>query len=172
MQLRISNKKIAYISLLTALALICSYIETLIPINFGIPGIKIGLANIVSIVAIYLFEYYVGFIIVIIRVLIAGFLFGNMYGILYSMAGGIISIIVMVLLRKLNLFSILGVSIAGGVTHNLAQLLVAVLVVNQIRLSFYGPVLILSGVIMGGIIGVLGKSVIKVLKHMFDSDTL
>ena len=172
MQSHISNKKIAYISLLTTLALICSYVETIIPLNFGIPGIKIGLANIVSVVAIYLFESYIAIIIVIIRVLISGFLFGNMYGILYSMAGGIISIIIMIFIRKSDLFSIFGVSIAGGVTHNLAQLMVAVLVVNQIRLSFCGPVLIVSGTIMGGIIGILARSVIKVLKHMFDSGKL
>lgn len=161
MQSHINNKKIAYISLLISLALICSYVESIIPFNVGIPGIKIGLANIVSVIAIYLFDPFVGVIVVIVRVLLAGFLFGNLYGIIYSMAGGVSSIVLMILLKKTERFSVLGVSIAGGVMHNLAQLVVAILVVNQIRMSFYGPVLIVSGVIMGAIISFLSGQIIK-----------
>lgn len=161
MQSHIDNKKIAYISLLTTLALICSYIESLIPFNFGIPGVKLGLANIVSVISIYLFESYIGIIVVILRVCLAGFLFGNMYGIIYSLAGGVISILIMIFIKKLDKLSIFGVSMTGGVVHNLAQLLVAVMVVNQIKLSFYGPVLIISGLVMGWLIGFLCRSIIK-----------
>ena len=161
MQSRISNKKIAFISLFVALAIICSYIESLIPINFGIPGVKLGLANVVSVVALYLFSPLIAVLVVILRVLLIGILFGNMFSILYSLAGGVISVILMAITKKTNLFSLVGVSIVGGVSHNLAQLFVAMIVVDQLKLSFYGPVLIVSGIVTGTLIGLLCMQIIK-----------
>ena len=161
MQSRISNKKIAFISLFVALAIICSYIESLIPINFGIPGVKLGLANVVSVVALYLFSPLIAVLVVILRVLLIGILFGNMFSILYSLTGGVISVILMAITKKTNLFSLVGVSIVGGVSHNLAQLFVAMIVVDQLKLSFYGPVLIVSGIVTGTLIGLLCIQIIK-----------
>jgi len=161
MQLRIDTKNIAYISMLVTIALICSYVESIIPINFGIPGIKIGLANIVSVVAIYIFPLFYAILIVILRVIISGFLFGSLYSILYSMAGGLLSILVMILLKRSSRFSVTGISIAGGVTHNIGQLIVAILVVNQMKISYYGPALIVAGVIMGMLIGIVSGPIIK-----------
>ena len=161
MQSRISNKKIAFISLFVALAMICSYIESLIPINFGIPGVKLGLANVVSVVVLYLFSPLIALIVVILRVILLGILFGNMFSILYSLTGGVVSVILMYITKKTNLFSLVGVSIVGGVSHNLAQLFVAMVVIEQLKLSLYGPVLIISGIVTGTMIGLLCMQVIK-----------
>lgn len=161
MQSRISNKKIAFISLFVALAMICSYIESLIPINFGIPGVKLGLANVVSVVVLYLFSPLIALIVVILRVILIGILFGNMFSILYSLTGGVVSVILMYITKKTNLFSLVGVSIVGGVSHNLAQLFVAMVVIEQLKLSLYGPVLIISGIVTGTMIGLLCMQVIK-----------
>lgn len=155
------NKKIAYLSLMIALSLIFSYIETLIPLNFGIAGVKIGLANIISVIALYLFGFGYSLFIVIIRVILSGFLFGNLFSIIYSLTGGILSISIMYLLKKTDKFSITGVSIGGGVFHNAGQLLVAVLVINELKLYFYFPVLIIAGVIMGTIIGIISSIIIS-----------
>lgn len=156
-----SSKSIAYCGLLTTLAMVFSYVESLIPLDFSIPGVKLGLANVVSVIAIYLFAPVYAYIIVILRVLLTGFLFGNLYSIIYSLSGAIFSLLAMIFLKKTDKVSIYGVSITGGVVHNIGQLFVAVLVVNQLKLSFYGPVLIISGVIMGFVIGWISSVIIK-----------
>lgn len=155
------NKKIAYLSLMITLSLIFSYIETLIPLNFGIAGVKIGLANIISVIALYLFGFGYSLFIVIIRVILSGFLFGNLFSIIYSLTGGILSISIMYFLKKTDKFSITGVSIGGGVFHNAGQLLIAVLVINELKLYFYFPVLIIAGVIMGTVIGIISSIIIS-----------
>lgn len=156
-----TSKKIAYMALFVALALIFSYVEALIPIDFGIPGIKLGIANVVSVISLSLFGFFETLIIVILRVVISGFLFGNLYSIIYSLAGGIFSVLLMVALKKTKKFSVYGISMGGGVTHNLGQLIVATLTINQLRLAFYGPILIISGLIMGWLIGVASDQVLK-----------
>lgn len=153
--------KIAYLALMIALSMIFSYVELLIPINFGIPGIKLGLANVVSVVVLYLFGFYSTIIVVLARVLLSGFMFGNMFSIIYSLSGGIISVLVMALFKKSRMFSVLGVSMAGGVFHNLAQLLIAIIIVEQLKIYYYGPILIVSGLIMGTIIGYISSMIIK-----------
>lgn len=168
----VNNKKIAYVSLLVAIALIFSYVEILIPFNFGIPGVKLGLANVISIISIYLFGPYIALVIVVLRILLSGFLFGNLYSILYSLCGGILSIIVMSVIKKTNKFSIYGVSMCGGVFHNIGQLIVAMITVNQMKISYYGPILIVSGMIMGLLVGFLSNQILIRLKHMFDSDKI
>lgn len=168
----VNNKKIAYVSLLVAIALIFSYVEILIPFNFGIPGVKLGLANVISIISIYLFGPYIALVIVVLRILLSGFLFGNLYSILYSLCGGILSIIAMSVIKKTNKFSIYGVSMCGGVFHNIGQLIVAMITVNQMKISYYGPILIVSGMIMGLLVGFLSNQILIRLKHMFDSDKI
>lgn len=160
MQLQ-NSKKITYLSLMVALSLIFSYVEMLLPINFGIPGVKLGLANVVSVVSLYIFGFGYTLIVVIARVILSGLLFGNMFAIIYSIAGGVISLIVMELLKGTDKFSKIGVSIAGGVFHNIGQLMIAAIVVKQIKLYFYGPILIASGIIMGAIIGIICIYLIK-----------
>ena len=104
--------------------------ETLIPISFGIPGIKLGLANIVTVTALYYAGTKEAFVLAILRNILTGFLFGNLFAIFYSIAGSCFSILIMHLLKKRGSFSVIGVSIAGGVFHNIGQLLVAMLVVE------------------------------------------
>ncbi|EGC75875.1 hypothetical protein HMPREF0490_00517 [Lachnospiraceae bacterium 6_1_37FAA] len=138
-----------------ALSLIFSYVETLIPISFGIPGIKLGLANIVTVTALYYAGTKEAFVLAILRNILTGFLFGNLFAIFYSIAGSCFSILIMHLLKKRGSFSVIGVSIAGGVFHNIGQLLVAMLVVESLSISYYMPVLLTAGILTGAVIGLL-----------------
>ena len=131
------KNKTAYFGVFTSLALILSYVETLIPISFGIPGIKLGLANLVIVIVLYTYGGKEAFLLSVTRILLSGFLFGNLSMILYSMAGGVFSLAIMVLLRRTGGFSIQGVSIAGGVFHNIGQLLLAMMIVET-----YGSVML------------------------------
>lgn len=157
------TKKVAYCAMLTALAMIFGYVEALIPFGFGIPGIKLGIANIVIVLALYMFPAYQVFMIQLARIVLVSFLFGNMSMMIYSLAGGILSFLVMLLLKKTKEFSVTGVSIAGGVSHNIGQLAVAVLVVQNIRIAFYLPVLMASGLLTGCLIGMLANKIKPVL---------
>ena len=153
------KNKTAYFGVFTSLALILSYVETLIPISFGIPGIKLGLANLV--IVMYTYGEKEAFLLSVTRILLSGFLFGNLSMILYSMAGGIFSLAIMVLLRKIGGFSIQGVSIAGGVFHNIGQLLLAMMIVETYQVWYYFPVLLVSGLVTGLLIGIVSSEVLK-----------
>jgi heptaprenyl diphosphate synthase len=135
----------------------------LIPFNPGIPGIKLGIANLVIIVALYYLGPKYALTVNLVRILIAGLLFNGMFGALYSLSGGLLSWLVMVLLQKTRLFSVTGVSMAGGVAHNLGQLLTAAFIVSNIKVFIYFPVLIFSGMICGTLIGVLSHLILKKL---------
>lgn len=153
-------RKITILAALSAFAIILGYVETLIPLNFGIPGIKLGLANLVIVVMLFADRFSFGFrdtlIVNLIRIFIVGIMFSNVYGIIYSLCGGLVSLLVMYLLKRTGAVSVLGVSIFGGVMHNLAQLIVAMIVVEQLKVIYYAPVLLLSGSICGAVIGVAG----------------
>ena len=157
------TKKVAYCAMLTALAMIFGYVEALIPFGFGIPGIKLGIANIVIVLALYMFPAYQVFMIQLARIVLVPFLFGNISMMIYSLAGGILSFLVMLLLKKTKEFSVTGVSIAGGVSHNIGQLAVAVFVVQNIRIAFYLPALMASGLLTGCLIGMLANKIKPVL---------
>jgi len=152
-------KRVAFCAMLTALAMIFGYVEALIPFSFGIPGIKLGLANLVIVVALYLCPAYQVLFIQAARIVLVSFMFGNMSMMLYSLAGGILSFLVMCLLKKIKGFSITGVSIAGGVSHNIGQLCVAAFVVQNFKLVYYLPVLMIAGLITGCIIGMLAQKI-------------
>lgn len=155
---RTSN--VAMIALLAALALIFSYVEVLIPFNFGIPGVKLGIANIVVTIALYRLSAKHAASVNVIRVIIAGLLFNGLFGALYSLAGAIVSLIGMILLKKSGLFSVTGVSMAGGVLHNLGQLLVATILIEDTRMFLYFPVLLFSGIITGILVGIVAQLVL------------
>lgn len=155
------KSKAAYFGVFTALALIFSYVETLIPINFGIPGVKLGLANLVIVIALYKTEWREAMLISIVRIVLSGFIFGNMFSILYSLAGGLFSLAVMVILKDKDILGIPGVSIAGGVCHNLGQLIVAMIVVKTYQVGYYLPVLMTAGVLTGAVIGIVSGEVLK-----------
>lgn len=153
--------RVAVFGVFTALALIFSYVELLIPINFGIPGAKLGLANLVIIIVLYKTDWKEALLLSVVRIVLAGFLFGNLFGILYSLAGGILSLAVMALLKRSGTFSIIGVSMAGGVSHNVGQLIMAMLVVETYAVGYYLPVLLIAGLITGTLIGIAGREMLK-----------
>lgn len=153
--------RVAVFGVFTALALIFSYVELLIPINFGIPGAKLGLSNLVIIIVLYKTDWKEALLLSVVRIVLAGFLFGNLFGILYSLAGGILSLAVMALLKRSGAFSIIGVSMAGGVSHNVGQLIMAMLVVETYAVGYYLPVLLIAGLITGTLIGIAGREMLK-----------
>lgn len=159
------RRQAAYFGVLTALALIFSYVETLIPVPVGIPGIKLGLANLVVVIALYKMDRSSAYILAVLRVVLAGFLFGNLFSILYSLAGSLLSVTVMRLLKKAELFTVTGVSLGGGVAHNIGQLFVAALVVESYDVFYYVPVLILAGLLTGIAIGFAAQGMLKCLKN-------
>ena len=155
------TRRLALMGLLTSLGLIAGYIEFLIPIPLGIPGVKPGLANIVIVWALYSLGLWEALMINGMRIFLSGFLFGNFSMILYSLAGAAVSFLCMCLAKKSGLFSMTGVSMIGGVMHNVGQLFMAMLVLETVNLIYYGPVLLATGVITGLLIGMVSAEVKK-----------
>ena len=153
------GRRVALTGMMASLALIFSYVEVLFPFNAGIPGVKLGLANLVPLIILYRLDARYAFAANLIRVILAGLLFSGLFAALYSLAGSLASFLVMYLLKKTRLFSVIGVSTAGGVFHNLGQLIVAMLAVSGPQLIHYMPVLIISGMIAGIIVGI-GASIL------------
>ena len=160
------KSKVAYFGVFTTLALIFSYVETLIPIQFGIPGVKLGLANLIIVIALYRMKLSEAYLLSIVRVLLAGFIFGNYFSIIYSLAGGLLSLTVMALLRKKGGFSVIGVSIAGGVFHNIGQLIIASVIVEPFSVMYYVPVLLIAGLVTGLLIGIASDGMLKRLANL------
>ncbi|MEE0627773.1 MAG: Gx transporter family protein [Lachnospiraceae bacterium] len=160
------KSKVAYFGVFTTLALIFSYVETLIPIQFGIPGVKLGLANLIIVIALYRMKLSEAYLLSIVRVLLAGFIFGNYFSIIYSLAGGLLSLTVMALLRKKGGFSVIGVSIAGGVFHNIGQLIIASVIVETFSVMYYVPVLLIAGLVTGLLIGIASDGMLKRLANL------
>ena len=156
------TKRISIIALHIALAFVLSYLETLIPLNFGIPGIKIGLANIVVVSALYTLPRRDAFFISMVRILISGLVFSGAFSLLYSFAGGVISFAAMAILSKNNSrFSIMGVSVLGGALHNTGQIIVAAIVMENDKIFYYLPVLLAVGAVCGAAVGAAGAIVTK-----------
>lgn len=160
--MKLQTKKLVLLSCLTACAVILSYVEILIPpLVSAVPGIKMGLANIITVFLIYKFSYKEAFLVSLCRILIMTLLFSNALTFIYSISGAVLSIVIMALLKKLNRFSTVGVSIAGAVFHNLAQVIVAALIMQTAEIVYYMVALTVSGVIAGVAIGLLGSIFIK-----------
>ncbi|MCI8318532.1 MAG: Gx transporter family protein [Lachnospiraceae bacterium] len=153
--------RIAYLGIFTALAMILGYIESLFPFLGGIPGVKIGIANSISLSVLYLMGYQAAFLTAVIRIVLTGILFGNVASVLYSLGGALLSLTVMILVKKTDIFSIVGTSIAGGISHNIAQLLIAMLLVENLSVLYYLPVLLISGAMAGVVVGVVSQEVVK-----------
>lgn len=163
-----SAQKIASMSLLLAFALLLSYVESLIPFYFGIPGAKLGLPNFIVLFCIWKADARSALWINGMRIILAGFLFGSFFSILYSLAGGLFSFIAMVIGKKTGFFSITGVGILGGVFHNIGQLLVAMFVVQTVSLGYYAPMLMLAGLMTGLCLGVLASYLQPYLSSHFE----
>ena len=160
-----NTHRLALMGLLTALGLIIGYIEFLIPIPLGIPGVKPGFANIVIVWALYSLEPWEALMINGMRIFLSGFLFGNFSMILYSLAGGILSFLVMLLLKRIKGFSMIGISIAGGVSHNIGQIAVAMCVLENTKLIYYLPVLMIAGTVTGILIGVVSRKILPAVSQ-------
>ena len=145
----ITTKQLAFYGLMIALAMILSYIESLIPPFFAIPGMKLGLTNIVVLIMLYSRGAKSAVFINAVRILLVSLLFGNSVGFIYSLSGGVLSALVMILLKHTEKFSIVAVSIAGGVAHNVGQILAAVLLLNTTSIAWYLVVLWFTGAASG-----------------------
>lgn len=186
-------KKTVELGFFLAVALILSYVESLIPISIGIPGIKLGLPNAVVVLLLYdqdnvaeitetrisaetasmqkemqsytCYTVKEAALVNGLRIVLSGFLFSNLYTILYALSGAVFSMIVMLIGKKLNCFSVVGVSVLGGVFHNIGQIIVAMLVVQTFAVSYYVPVLIIAGTLTGALLGVIVMELMPYLRH-------
>lgn len=154
-----NSRELARFALLVALAMVLSWLESLVPLSLAVPGVKLGLANLVVIFALYKLGPRQAAVISLVRVLLITFTFGNAFSFAYSLVGAVLSFVVMLLLKKTGKFSLLGVSIAGGVCHNIGQILVAMAVLGTAELIWYLPALLIAGTVAGICIGAAGALV-------------
>lgn len=160
------TKKIAMLGLSIALAMIMSYIEVLVPLSFAVPGIKMGLANIVIIFVLYKLGTKEAVLVSVIRVILVSLLFSNAMAMAYSIAGAVLSLVVMWILKKTDKFSVIGVSVAGGIMHNVGQIIMAIILLGTEQIALYLPVLIVTGTITGVVIGIVAGIVINRFKNI------
>lgn len=153
------NSKLTFMSLFICLGLIFSYIELQIPYFLPVPGIKLGLANIVSVVVLYMYGLRESLIINILRILIINLLFGTILSFLYAIVGGTLSIFTMFFLKKVESFSKKFVSVMGGISHNLGQIFVAIMIIETKEIIYYLPIMIISACVSGFIIGLISDKI-------------
>lgn len=153
--------RITELGMLLALALVFSYFESLIPVFIAVPGVKIGLANIITIMLLYRTNWKCVMMFMTVRVVLAGFLFSGVSGIVYSFVGGLCCIIIMSILKHFPHFSLVGVSITGAIFHNFGQIIVAVFVMENVHILYYLLVLCISGAISGLLVGYLAFLLLK-----------
>ena len=152
----------AMLGMCASVALLLSYVETLFPPLFAaVPGIKIGLPNVAIIFLLYRFGIKEAAIVSFVRLLIVSMLFGNTMTLAYSVAGAVLSLLTMALLKRMNFLSTVGVSVAGGVSHNVGQILVAMILLNTAEIGYYMIVLAVTGTISGIFVGLCGAFLIK-----------
>ena len=161
------SKKLTVLALLTALSMILSYIEGLLPAFVAIPGIKVGLANLAVVLALYRLGWREAVCVSLVRVLCLSLLFGNAASLAYSIAGAALSLAGMVILKKTMRFSPLAVSVTGGVLHNMGQLLMACVLLSTTALRYYLPFLLLGGILAGIVIGVISAILLKRIPDSF-----
>ncbi len=161
-------KSVALLGVIAAFAAILSYVEVLMSFSIWIPGAKLGFANIAIVIVLYLCGTKEAFFVNIVRIFIVGLLFGNMFSILFSLSGAFISLLFMSIAKRTGFFSIIGVSVIGGVTHNLGQILVAVFVVDSYSVIYYMPILIIAGILTGIFIGFVAGLLIKYIGKVFN----
>ena len=165
---RWSTQKIAYMGMFIAVAMVFSYVESLIPVNIAVPGVKLGLANLVTIVVMFKMDVRSAWVISLIRVVLSALLFGNLSIMVYSLAGAVLSLLVMTLCMKLKIFGLLGTSILGAVSHNAGQIIMAAILMKSGNIMLYIPVLCISGTIAGICIGLAGAVLVRNLPNLLD----
>lgn len=164
------TKQMTQLGLLLSVSLVLGYLESLLPVMIAVPGVKLGLANIVTMLVLYRVGGKQAFFIMMLRVVIAGFLYSGVTGIMYGLMGGVCCITVMLLLRHIPIFSMLGVSMAGAVFHNAGQILVAAIVMDSAGIIYYLPALCISGVLSGLVVGYLSYLLIQLYSKNFPED--
>lgn len=167
--MRNKTKKIAFLGVLTSVALVLSYVEAILPpVWSAVPGIKMGLPNIVIIFLLYRFGIKEAATVSLIRLFIVALLFGNVMTLAYSFAGAFLSLVLMAICKKINFVSVVGVSIIGGVSHNLGQVIVAIILLDTVQIGYYMAVLAVTGTVAGVFIGIAGSLLLKRMeKHKF-----
>lgn len=162
--MQLQTKKIAYLGSFLVLSLIFSYVESQIPVFLTVPGVKLGIANTITVIILYMFGLKEALTVGILRVIISGLLFANLFSICYGLLGCILSILMMCVIKKLGMFSMVSVSFGGGIMHNVGQLLMAVMIMEQVKILYYAPILILFGGISGALTGILCSIIYKRLE--------
>ncbi|MBQ3495256.1 MAG: Gx transporter family protein [Clostridia bacterium] len=163
------SKKLTTLAILTALAMILSFVESLVPPIVPIPGIKIGLCNVAILFVLYKLGVKEACLVSIIRVVLVSMLFGNFQSMLFSLAGAALSLTAMALLKKVPRFSLIGVSVAGAVSHNIGQIIMACIIMETNVIIYYLPFLLISGIVTGIVIGIVGALLLNRFdKILFD----
>ncbi|MBQ2732957.1 MAG: Gx transporter family protein [Clostridia bacterium] len=160
------TKKVAFLGLAIALAMVLSFVESQIPALVAIPGIKVGLPNLVMVFLLYKVGWKETVIVSIIRIVLVSLLFGNVQTMTFSIAGAVLSLLGMILLKKTNWFSAITVSIVGGILHNIGQIIAACLWTQTAEVALYLPILLISGTVAGAVIGLIAGLLVKRLEKV------
>lgn len=161
---QLETKRLVTISVLVAVAMILSYIESLIPAFVAVPGVKMGLSNIATVFALYALGWPYAIGVTVVRVFLSALLFGNFVSLIYSISGAVLALFVMILMKKTNLFSSVGISVMGGVCHNIGQVIAACIVMKNSALMTYVIPLLISGTIAGVVIGIIAGNLVERVK--------
>ena len=164
MKKKLSTKQLVTISALVAVAMILSYVESMIPAFVAVPGVKVGLSNIATVFALYTLGWPYAIGISVVRVFLSSLLFGNFVGMIYSLSGAALALVSMILLKKLDIFSIVGISVVGGVCHNVGQIIAACIVMETAAIAIYIIPLLVSGTIAGVVIGLVAGNLVERVK--------
>lgn len=159
--MKIEPKSVALLGICTAIAMVLSYLESLIPLSFAVPGVKLGLANIAVVFVLYKLGAKEAVLVSALRIIWMAILFGNFLTLAYSAAGAVLSLTAMILLKRSERFSAVGVSVTGGILHNAGQILVAMLIMETAQIVYYLPVLCISGIAAGVAVGIVSAILIK-----------
>lgn len=160
-----TTKKLALCGLLASLALVLGYIESMIPVAPGIPGIKLGLSNGVLLFALYMLDAPTALVLMVLKVVLSGLMFGGVSAMIYAFAGGLLSIVTMILLKKTGI-SLIIVSMAGGMMHNVGQVAMAMLMLSTPKLLYYMAILMVVGLVMGAVTGVAANATINHMRKL------
>ena len=164
--MRSTTAKTALRAMLIAVAFVLAWLETQIPTMIAVPGVKLGLTNLVVLIALYKLSWKDALIINLIRIVLVGFTFGNMFSMLYSLAGGLLSGIGMIILKEVIHARLITVSVVGGLLHNLGQLIVATIILDTASLFYYLVVLWIAGAVAGTFLGLICVPVVKSIKKI------
>ena len=160
----LSTRQMVTLSALIAVAMILSYIESLVPAFVAVPGVKVGLSNIATVFALYALGWPYAICVSLVRVFLSALLFGNAVGLIYSLSGAALALVSMILLKKTDRFSSIGISVVGGVCHNVGQVAAACIVMETAAIAYYIIPLLLSGTIAGVVIGVAAGNLVERIK--------